>query len=468
MTAAAATSDPRATDAAIACLKNGGNAVDAAATAALVLYVVEPQSCGIGGDGFMLIHDDDGAPIALDGSGAVPAGLTTEALAADGMDVVPGRGAASATVPGAMSLLEYALANYGTISLADAIAPALAFARDGFEVRSSLAVASQRAVGELAGDSVLGPLYAPNGEGLEEGVTITNPALADALTLLAEEGASAMLSGSLGASVIETIEENGGYLSAEDLRAHETTQIEPASVKFGEHTMWQMPAPTQGPAVLAALREVESTSIDWSASLDAMRAGMIEAGFDPGGVAASAPNPSKGDTTFLAAVDSDGRAVSLITSVFGDFGSQLGVPALGGPIHNRAAAFRLVKQPVRQGKPPHTTIPGMITGAQGEFCYAVGVAGGIMQPQTQVQLTLRTLIEGLDPQDAINQPRFKICFGGDVALEEGHPLSDQIPDGLAKNPGPEGFGAAQMIGWHDGELKAGADPRRGGSATVID
>ena len=154
--------------------------------------------------------------------------------------------------------------------------------------------------------------------------------------------------------------------------------------------------------------------------------------------------------------------------MFGDFGSHLGVKALGGPIHNRATTYRLVKKQIAPGKPPHTTIPGLITRADGTLRYVVGVAGGVMQPQTQVQLTLRTLLENLSPQDAINMPRFKICFGGDLALEAGHPLAAMYPAALDKNPGPEGFGAAQMIGWHEGALHAGADARRGGHAVVIE
>ena len=145
MTAAAATSDPRATDAAAAVLRAGGNAVDAAVTAAFVLYVVEPQSCGIGGDGFMFVHRARGAPHALGGSGSVPRGLTPSALAADGLDNVPARGAKTVTPPGAVRLLEDALDRYGTISLAAAIAPARDLAREGFSVRSTLAVAARSA-----------------------------------------------------------------------------------------------------------------------------------------------------------------------------------------------------------------------------------------------------------------------------------------------------------------------------------
>jgi len=477
VTAAVATSDPRATQAAAEVIGSGGNAVDAAVTAALVLYVVEPQSCGIGGDGFMFVHNEPGPPIALDGSGAVPAGLTREALAADGLDNVPARGAKTATPPGAVALLESALQQFGTISLSDAIAPAERFAREGFAVRPTLAVAAARATAELANEPVLGPLYWPGGNAVAEGATVFNAALADALALIAVEGSAAILTGALGDAIVAAMEAGGGYLSRADLAAHRTLAIIPDYVDFVGHRMWQMPSPTQGPAVLVALRELSSNGIsngtpdgeiDWDAAYHAVADGMIEAGFDPTNVGVSAPSPAKGDTTFIATVDHEGRGASLITSVFGDFGSHLGVQALGGPIHNRATTFRLAAKPIGPGKPPHTTIPGLITRADGTLRYVLGVAGGVMQPQTQVQLTLRTLLENRGPQAAIDMPRFKICFGGDLALEAGHPLAAQYPDALNKNPGPEGFGAAQMIGWHEGELQAGADARRGGHAVLIE
>jgi gamma-glutamyltranspeptidase / glutathione hydrolase len=469
VSAAAATSDPRATEAAVEVLRAGGNAVDAAVTATFVLYVVEPQSCGIGGDGFMLVHDRSGPPIGLDGSGAVPAGLTLDALAADGLDNVPARGAKTATPPGAVALLEDALDHHGTISLADAIGPALRLARDGFTVRASLAEAARRATAELADEAVLGPLYWPGGAAVSVGDTVVNPDLADALDVLRAEGASALADGSLAAAITETIRANGGYLTLADLAAHRTSTIVPQSVEFAGHRVWQMPAPTQGPAVLEALAALgDDVPVDWDAVYHAVAAGMVAAGFDPAAVRVGTPSPAKGDTTYIAAVDRDGAGVSLITSVFGDFGSHLGVRALGGPIHNRATTFRLSARPLQPGKPPHTTIPGLITRADGSLAYVMGVAGGVMQPQTQVQLAIRTLVEGLDPQQAIDMARFKICFGGDLALEPGHPLAARYPSALAKNPGPEGFGAAQVIGWHRGQLLAGADPRRGGHAVVIE
>ena len=469
MTAAVATSDPRATSAAADILRRGGNAVDAAVTACFVLYVVEPQSCGVGGDGFLFVHDGRGPPTSLDGSGAIPLELTVENLRDAGHDVVPARGGASVTTPGAVALLETALSEHGTISLADAVTPARDYAAAGFEVRATLAATATRGAASLAADPVLGPLYVPEGTPVSEGSVVRNPQLGDCLDAIASEGSRAVLGGSIGAAIVARVRQDGGFLSATDLARHETLIVKPGMVEFAGHTVWQMPHPTQGPSVLGALERLEPEApVNWEAVLGATRWGMRAAGFDPAAIIVGGRPRAGGDTTFLAVVDHDGSTVSLITSVFGDFGAHLGVAEIGGPIHNRATTLRMLSQEPQPGaKPPHTTIPGLVT-RDGVLRCALGVAGGIMQPQAQVQLVVRMIVEGLAPQEAVDRPRFKVCFGGDLALEPDHELAGVHPAALSCPPGPEGFGAAQVVGWHQGRLEAAADARRGGSATVLD
>ena len=470
MTAAVATSDPRATRAAVEVLRGGGNAVDAAVTACFVLYVVEPQSCGVGGDGFMFVHTGQGAPVALDGSGALPLELTADRLRDAGLEAVPARGGASVTTPGAVALLETALAEHGTVSLADAVAPARRYASAGFEVRSTLATNAARGGESLAADPVLGPLYVPGGTPVAEGSTVRNPQLAQCLDTIALQGSRAVLAGPIAEAIVERVRAGGGLLSEADLARHRTLTTVPGTVEFAGHTVWQMPQPTQGPSVLDALEHLEPQApVDWEAVLDATRSGMRSAGFDPAAIVVGGRPPrATGDTTFLAVVDREGLAVSLITSVFGDFGAHLGVAEIGGPIHNRATTLRMLSQEPQPGaKPPHTTIPGLVT-RDGRLRCVLGVAGGIMQPQAQIQLLVRMLVDGLAPQEAIDRPRFKVCFGGDLALEPDHELAGTHPAALKRPPGPEGFGAAQVVGWHNGRLHAGADARRGGSAALLD
>lgn len=463
-----ATSDPRATETAAAVLAAGGNAVDAAVAATFVLFVVEPQSCGVAGDAFVLLAGPDGPPVGYDGSGALPAALSAERLRADGHAGVPPRGGATASVPGAVALLETALERHGTTTLADAVAPAIAAAGDGFTVRASLATAARKAAGEIGRDPVLGPLYVPGGEPVAEGSVVRNPALAACLQVLAAEGAASLYTGGLADALVEAVRADGGYLDAEDLAAHRTEPAAIEHVSFLGRSVWELPLPTQGPAVLHALDSLERAGAldggpNWQAVLDATRDGMRAAGFDPAAMGPR-PSPAKGDTTYLAVVDHDGLSVSLITSVFGDFGSHLGVPVLGGPVHNRATTLRMLHRDPTPGKPPHTTIPGLVTDASGAPLLCLGVAGGIMQPQTQVQVLVRVLAEGLDLQAAIDAPRFKLCFGGDLALEDGHPLAATHAAALDRDPGPEGFGNAQAVGRPHGPLDAGADDRRGGTA----
>jgi gamma-glutamyltranspeptidase/glutathione hydrolase len=469
-TGVVATSDQRASDAGAQMLRAGGNAIDAAVTAMLALYVLEPQCCGPGGDGF-LIHVGPGEqPLAMDGAGEIPRGLTTAALAAEGLTTIPPRGARTATVPGALTLLQDALTTFGTVSFADAVAPAIAFARDGFVVGATLAAAAARAAAEIAGDPVLGPLYAPGGQAVREGEAVHNPQLAECLSEFAANGSAALTDGGLGEAIVARVQAGGGYLSAEDLRLHKTIELTPESTAFRGTTVWEFGAPTQGPAVLGALRRLEAngpTIPDWSAAIAAVRAGMAESGFDLSTMVVGQPTPAKGDTTYVAAIDSDHRAASLISSVFGDFGSHFGIPELGGPILNRASILRpFHRDPEPGAKPPHTTIPAAVT-RDGELAYVLGVAGGFMQPQAQVQVLIHLLERGLEPQAAIDEPRFKIMFGGDISLEAGHPLSREMPEAAARPPGPEGFGAAQVAGIVDGQLLGGADHRRHGGVAIV-
>jgi gamma-glutamyltranspeptidase/glutathione hydrolase len=473
VSAGIATSDPRATAAGAQLLKEGATAADAAVAAALVLYVVEPQSCGPGGDAFMLHFEPGRDPVGLDGSGALPAALDDAALTAAGLDTIPARGAASATVPGAMRLLEDAVAKFGTRSMAELAEPALGLAARGFEVRPTLANAAARAAAEIGDDSVLGPLYVPDGVPVAAGDTVVNSVLAECLADICENGSTVLHQGALGRAVVDRLRADGGFLTEEDFAAHTTTPIRLVATTFRGRIVWELSPPTQGVSVIYALdaiqREFDAVESPdhWMRVIELMGEAMATAGFDLSQIGAR-PAPAQGDTTYIAAVDHHGGAASLITSLFGDFGAHLGIPELGGPIGNRATMLRALRLPMMPGrKPPHTTIPAAVT-RDGELQIVLGVAGGFMQPQAQVQILIHMLERGLDPQTAIDAPRFRIGFGGALALERGHPLSDALPEAANRPPGPEGFGAAQVIAVDEhGHIAAGADPRRGGSAQVI-
>jgi len=463
-----AASDPRAARAGADVLESGGNAVDAAVAAVLVLFVVEPHACGPGGDAFLLVAEPGRDVEAIDGSGAVPAGLTSAALSADGLENVPVRGARSVTVPGAVGLLEDVLGRFGTRTMAELVGPALAYARDGFVVRRTLAETSARAAEEISKDPVLGPLYAPGGAPLESGQLIRNPVLGDLLERLAADGVDDFYRGAIAEAIVARVREVGGYLSLADMAAHATVPVQPLSTVFRGAHVWELPLPTQGPAVLSALAAIEpEAAVDWDHVLRATRQGLREVGVDldrrPGQAPARAA-PS--DTTYLAVIDGEGRAASMITSVFADFGSHLGIAELGGPIHNRATTFFAMGLAPRPGKPPHTTIPAIVT-RDGTPEHALGLAGGYVQAQVQIQLLVHLLDAHSEPQEAIDAPRMRIIFGGEIALEPGHALAAKYPDAVGRPTGPEGFGAAQVASLHGAQLSAGADLRRDGCAIEL-
>jgi gamma-glutamyltranspeptidase/glutathione hydrolase len=413
--------------------------------------------------------------VALDGSGALPLALDDAALAAAGLDTVPARGPGTATVPGAYRLLEDSVNRFGTRTMAQLATRAIELADGGFTVRPTLAVAASRAAAEIGGDPVLGPLYVPGGRPVGEGETVRNPVLAGCLAALCERGSDLLYGGELGRAVIEAIHVGGGFLAEEDLARHTTVPAELRSTEFRGSTVWELPPPTQGVAVLHALdaitadmARVESPE-QWARVIEHMRAAMATAGFDLSQIGARPAPSSKGDTTYIAVVDHDGAGASLITSLFGDFGSHFGVPALGGAIGNRATMLRALRRPMAPGqKPPHTTIPAAVT-RDGALEYVLGVAGGFMQPQAQVQVLIQLLERGISPQAAIDEPRFRIGFGGTLSLEGGHPLCEAMPEAAAQPPGPEGFGAAQVVAGPDapGGVAAGADRRRGGLAQLV-
>jgi gamma-glutamyltranspeptidase / glutathione hydrolase len=454
-----ATSDPRASQVGSQILLDGGNALDAAVTAALALLVLEPHACGLGGDAFVLLKKPSEPPIAFDGSGAIPAQLAAAATE-EAFEPVPRTGPRTFTVPGAISLFETALARHGTIGLDHATSPARRFARGGFEVRHTLAASIQNMSRQLVDDAVLADLYLPGGRAVREGEVMRNECLADALDAIAAHGARELYDGDLARAIADRSRAGGGYLDANDLAAHRTEPMTPIATSFRGCEVWELPPPTQGVAVLAALAQLEEIGrFDTDALIAAIAEGMLVTGVDlrPGRESA----PGRGDTTYVAAVDETGLGVSLITSVFSEFGSTVGVRAIGGPLQNRATGTSIVGQRPRAGKPPHTTIPALVT-REAELSYVLGVVGGYMQAQGQVQVLVNLLVHGMAPQEAIDAPRFRILSGGNLAVEPGHQLAERIPEAVGRDPGNGGFGGCQAICRSGGTLRGGSDPRRGG------
>jgi gamma-glutamyltranspeptidase/glutathione hydrolase len=467
-TAAIATSDPRATQAGAKMLRGGANAVDAAVTAAFVLMVVEPHACGVGGDGFLLCRRRGLPPEALNGAGKVPDGLTMDALLRDGFDAVPIDGPRSVTVPGVVDLLSESLDRYGTVSLGQAIEPAVRLAEEGFDVRPTLAAACFRNTTMLERDPVLSAILLPRGTPPAAGTRIRNPGLAAYLRTLASEGPQSFYDGEVAASIVAAIQGGGGYLSAADLAGHRTAPMVPLGVDFRDKKVWELPEPTYGKAASVAIEALsEARTCDWPAVVEAVMKGLNAVGVNLANPVPAASHHPRGDTTNISCIDSDRTTVSLMFSLFSDFGSGVGVDAIGGPMHNRAAGFGLVGLPPRPGQPPHTLVPTLVTDDHNDDELALSVAGGYMQVQGQVQLLVRLLAhhEALEP--AIAAPRFRIVPGGHLALEPSHPLAEMYPESVGRDPGPGGFGGAQAALRRSGSVTAVADARRMGSAVSV-
>ncbi len=509
---AAATSHPLATSAAMEVMEAGGNAVDAAVAAAAVLGVVEPHMTGMGGDAFAILWwAETGELVGLDASGRSGSGMTVAALEARGRDRVPGSGAEAVTVPGAVAGWHGLVAQYGDLAWADALAPAIRAAREGFPVSPVIARQWAQATAKLAADDGARATYLVDGtRAPEPGEWFSNPDLARSLERMAEEGPEALYGGALGAELVRGLEKLGGFLTLDDLADHRIRWVEPLRTDFRGYTVWELPPAGQGIAALEMLELLEPMELEAMGhnSADYLHR-LIEAKklafadlhryvsdaetmeidpralLDPGFVdarrrlidpakAADRVEPGRAvtdsETIYLTVADEDGNMVSFINSIYSSFGSGVVVPGLGFPLQNRGAGFVLEEgHPNRVGprkRPFHTIIPGFVT-RSGEPLMAFGLMGGSMQPQGHAQLLLNMLVFGMDPQEAIDAARFRHLSGRRVAIEG---VSDEVAADLTAR-GHEiadwtrtDFGGAQLIlrlprGW-----AAASEPRKDGHA----
>jgi gamma-glutamyltranspeptidase/glutathione hydrolase len=513
-----ATSQPLATGAGLAVLERGGNAIDAAVTAAAMLNVVEPHMTGIGGDMFALVWvAREHRLVGLNGSGRSGSLLTREELVRRGHTTMPQTGAEAITVPGALSGWAALLERYGTISLADALAPAIRTADEGFPVTPVIARDWADEVGKLGRDAGARATFLVEGtRAPREGEWFRNPDLAASFRLIAQQGPAALYGGDLGRRVVDGVRQLGGFLTIEDLRAHAPLWVEPISVSFRGYRVWELPPNSQGIAALEMLRILEPLDLaamghnsarylhylieakklafadlarfigdpDHLATppatlladdfIAARRAALDSAhaadAVDPGAAV------THGETIYLTAADREGNMVSFINSNFDAFGSGVVVPGTGFALQNRGGGFTMTEglpnTVAPRKRPFHTIIPAFVTrpdaGGTEEPWLSFGVMGGSMQPQGHVQVLLNLLVFGMDLQEAIDQPRFRHLSGRRVALES--PIGSDVRAALAamgheiSSERNVAFGGAQAImrltrGW-----AAGSDPRKDGMA----
>ena len=515
---------PLASQAGYEVLKAGGNAVDAAVTMAGVLAVVRPHMNGIGGDMLSLFYEaDTGEVTALNASGRAGALATPEYYSAQGMERMPFTGVGTVTVPGAVAGWEAALERYGTLTLAQALAPAIRIAEEGFMVSATLAEDLHSSSARLNpyGQSI----YRPDGEPLKAGDLLKSTDLAASLQRIATAGSRVMYEGELGAAVAAFLASENGMQTPADFSAHQVDWVTPVSMEFQGRTLHTMPPNSQGIVMLQMMAMAETLPLAqrsansvqllhelveitriafadrdrWVADplmaevpvqqlinreYLVQRAGLIGEtaggarlpGFGNEAFEGEWPKPETGgDTVYLMVVDREGNAVSWIQSLFGTFGSNLVVPGTGIVLHNRGAGFTLEAghpNQVAPGKRPmHTLMNTLVTAADGSFEVAVGTPGGGGQPQFITQALLKNLVFGMSPQQAVESPRFRI--DDDVGLELESRLPAEVISGLRAlghdisltDGWTANFGSVQMIQrLPGGMLRTGADMRREAAA----
>lgn len=466
-----ATSQPLASQAGLVVLQNGGNAVDAAVTAAAVLSVVEPYMTGIGGDMFAMVWlEPEQRLIGINGSGHAGTLMTLDKLA--GRNRVPDEGAQSITLPGALSGWAMLLEAHGTISLAQALAPAIELAEKGFPISKTTAEEWGLFESKINYDQgARSTFLIEGGRTPVAGDRFLNPDYANTLKLIAAQGPQVLYGGELGEKIAARVQELGGFLTQSDFANYQAEWVEPMSVSYKEYRLWELPPNGQGIAALEMLKILEPYDLKAMQHnsptylhhlIEAKKLAYADLEYfvgDPQFMQIKAEqllddsviakrralikqdqameqvDPEKSlntsDTTYLSVADKDGNMVSFINSIAGPFGSGVVVPGTGFALQNRGVGLSL--QPERANtvapgrKPFHTIIPGFVTkaDAQGKQqpWLSFGIVGGPQQPQAHVQMLLNMVVFGMDVQEAIDAPRFRHWEGNRVSFEQGIPQS---------------------------------------------
>ncbi len=506
------TSQPLAAAAGVRMMMAGGNAVDAAVAAAITLTVVEPTGCGLGSDAFAIVSDPTGLH-GLNACGRSPVAWTPERFA--GLDAVPQRGWESVTVPGAVSGWVALSRRFGRLPLETVAAPAIAYARDGFPVSPAIAGLWARAGLALRDQPGFADCFLPGGRAPRAGETFRNPGLAGTLEQIAVTGGETFYRGALAQAMANDARRHGAALTGEDLASHQADWVDPVSVEFAGALVHELPPNGQGIATLMALgmlgdralgdgpddprtihlaieatklaladleehvADMRSMRVTASALLDPAYLEERARAIDPDRAGVPAYGvPGSGGTVYLAAADAAGMMVSFIQSNYMGFGSGVVVPGTGISLQNRGAGFVLspghVNRVAGGRRPLHTIIPGFATTMDGAPLMSFGVMGGPMQAQGHVQMCLRVLGFGQNPQAAADAPRWRVVGGRTVAVEPGlgtgtiealralgHEIIVESPEEVFA------FGGAQIVLRTAAGFVAGSDPRKDGQAVAF-
>jgi gamma-glutamyltranspeptidase/glutathione hydrolase len=530
-----ATSQPLASAAGLKILQDGGNAVDAAVAAAAVLAVVEPTMTGIGGDLFALVYDARTKTLrGLNASGRSARAATPEAFAARGLTTMPAAGVHSVTVPGVVDGWAALLSAHGTMPLTRLLAPAIDYAKNGYAVSEIISGQWIGTEGKLRADPAAARTFLPGGRAPRPGEVFANPHLAATLQTIAEGGRDAFYEGPIASAIVADMKKRGGLLDTRDFAEHTSNWVEPISTSYRGYDVYEMPPNTQGFVPLEMLNILEGfdlksfghnsaeylhvlveakriafadraayladpdfvpptvlktlTSKEYAAirrkEIDLDRAGQA---YLPGGFERSAPVPGRrgfrdetgdnltgrdrGDTIYMTVADGQGNVVSLIQSLFSDFGSGVVAADTGIVLHNRGSLFSLApghpNQIAPHKRPLHTLIPAFVM-QNGRPWLSFGVMGGDHQAQGQTQVLVNLIDFGMNVQEAGEAARINHGSYG-VTVESG--VSSATRAGLERRghrvvEGIGAYGGFQgiLIDPQSGVLMGGSDPRKDGLA----
>jgi len=504
-----AAAHPLAVQIGVDTLMKGGSAVDAAIAVNAALGLMEPMSCGIGGDLFAIVWDAKTARLyGLNASGRAPGALTADKVPPDADGTMPESTPYSWTVPGTVDGWYELHGKFGRLPMAELLAPSIAAARDGVpapQVIAAMWAHGARLHGTKPGFAAA---YMPGGHAPREGEPFRNPALAATYEAIARGGRDAFYKGPVARDVVAFSRANGGFFSEEDFARHRSDWVEPVSTDYRGVQVFELPPNTQGIAALEMLNILEGFDLKamgrdspqfWHTMVEAKKLayedraryiadpafakvpveGLIAKDYargrarliDPARAAvryeAGQPAANRGDTTYLAVADGDGNMVSLIQSNYSGFGSGYAVD--GFAIQNRGALFDL--KPGRPnsllpGKRPfHTIIPAFAM-RDGKPWMAFGLMGGDMQAQGHAQVIVNMIDFGMNLQEAGDAARFYhsdsseptgtvMTRGGVLHLESG------VPDEVRREMVKRGHRVADTVGTYGGYEAVARDPATG-------
>ena len=472
----AATSQPLATQVALDILKKGGSAMDAAIAANAVLGLVEPASCGIGGDIFAIVWDAKTQKLhGFNGSGRAPKSLTIDYFLEKEMKYVPFYGPLPVSVPGCVDGWFAMHEKFGKLPMQTILQPAIDYGNNGFPVSEVIAYEMASNYENLQGQPGFSETYMPNGKIPEKGEVFKNPDLANTYELIAKKGRDAFYKGSIAKTIANYMKEHGGFLSYEDLAGHTSEWVDPVSVNYRGYDVWELPPNGQGTAALQMLHILEGYDIaamgfgstEYLHVLteakklayedrakfyadpafnkiplpqllskeyaDTQRA-MIDLETSASSYHAGDFEIEMGNTTYLTVADKNGNMVSLIQSIYSEFASGMVPDGLGFVLQNRGQMFNVQNRDhanaLEPGKRPfHTIIPAFVT-KDGTPYMSFGLMGGAVQPQGHAQIIVNILDFGMNLQEAGDAPRMRhrgssqptgsvMTDGGTLNLESG-------------------------------------------------